>query len=810
MKKISLLLFLFIFFPFDPTIALAQNCSAFSYQQCGNFTSLSCGSASGCTTTDMGNGYCYDTCRCENIIQQGSTFSGWTTGTFPNGQLYCAAMYEGPSCQVVGSSGGNLSGPVYLCGGGGGGQQATTDYTLNMTPTTRSIIKGETTTYSLSVNPISAMDNVTVNLSVSGCPSGATCTFTGGNSVTMAAPASGVTKTLVVTSTNMAPGTHTLTVTGTGNGVTRTSSASLLVSGGANNALCLSITAPDTVTPGQQFQFSARFRNTGTKTWAYPSPGVGHRLGSWNPNDVDIWGPWTARTDMGAGVTVAPNGEITFSRTLTAPTTPQNYNFQFAMLEEGVEWITGPGAVCVKPGGVTVVPSLNVSIVPSATSVTAGQQVTFTVTASSGSGLDSVGLEGLNSSGVPVSNLGETPVTGNSTTRTFNWTSSTPGTFYFGGYAWSAGRASLLRTSPPVVVTVSSATPPLASQCVSMSLTDTSGNPITSVTTGQAFRALVNMRNTGANTWTPSGANNYHLTTMPWNSSNPWSYARTIIGTTVATNGQHTFTLNLTAPATAGTYPLQTQMLQEGVAWFGESCSFPLGSGGGGGITVNSRTNNAECVSVSAPASVVAGSTFTGTITMRNTGTKPWTAAFTPPNGQGHKLGSSNPRSNSVWGSNSVRMLIPNGTTINQNQTYAFSTTFTAPSVAGTYPFTFEMLEEAVQWFGPVCSPSVNSGNITVTPAPITQFTLTVNKTIGGNVTSTDGLISCGATCVRQYNQGSTVTLQAIPDTAQWRFAGWGGACSGTPVTSNCVITVNGNTSVTAQFRPRALQYQEF
>lgn len=901
----------------------AQACSA-SCGSCGGQLTSSCGGASDCRVVEVGGGMCQTWCDC-TVTQQGSTLTQCTSNP-----LQCE--FNGGFCQYDSYQGSFPNGTSYPCDPPDNNGGASTDYNLIVSPSTRSIVNGETTTFTTTITPVSLMDGVPVTLSISGCPSGATCSFVGGNTVTMANPAVTVNKTLTVTSTAVAQNIYTITINATGNSVTRSTTAALSVNSGQNNSLCLFITAPDTLAPGEQFQFSARFRNTGTKTWAYPSPGVGHRLGSWAPKDVDTWGPWTARTDMGGGVTVAPNGEITFTRTLTAPSTPGTYAFQFAMLEEGVEWMIAPGSVCVKPGGVTVqatpapnsqclafdivdgsgnilsnvtpgqsvfsrvrlrntgnttwmpfngnpdamslaitpwaaspwnysrgtfasnvvpgdlvtittpitapntpgtyamsyqlykenqgwigqtctksggvtvVAPLAVNITPSATSVSVGQQINFTINATSGSGLDSVGLESLTSTGVPVNNLGENAVTGNSTSRVFSWTPSSAGTYYFGGYAWSAGRASLLRTTPPVVVTVSNSVPANASQCTSISLTDTSGNPITSVTTNQAFRALVNMRNTGTNTWTPSGANNYHITTLPWNASNPWNYARSIIGTTVATNGQHTFTINLTAPSTAGTYPLQTQMLQEGVAWFGETCDFST-LVGGGGVVVSAPTNNAQCVSVSAPTSVVAGSTFAGTITMRNTGTKPWTAAFTPPNGQGHKLGSSNPRSNAVWGSNSVRMTIPNGTTINQNQTYAFNTTFTAPSVAGTYPFSFEMLEEAVQWFGNLCSPSTNSGNINVTAAPITQYTLTVNKTIGGSVTSTDGLVSCGSNCVRQYNEGTVVTLQAVPDTVQWRFAGWSGACSGT---GNCVVTVNGNTTVTAQFRPRALQYQEF
>ncbi|MEY4602575.1 MAG: hypothetical protein RL292_516 [Candidatus Parcubacteria bacterium] len=109
----------------------------------------------------------------------------------------------------------------------------------------------------------------------------------------------------------------------------------------------------------------------------------------------------------------------------------------------------------------------------------------------------------------------------------------------------------------------------------------------------------------------------------------------------------------------------------------------------------------------------------------------------------------------------------------------------------------------------PSASPTSRTLTVTYTvaPAAVTQYTLTVNKTIGGSVTTTDALVSCGSTCTRAYNQGTVVTLQAVPDTVQWRFAGWGGACSGT---GSCTLTIDGNKNVTAQFRPRALLYQEF
>jgi PASTA domain-containing protein/List-Bact-rpt repeat protein len=65
-----------------------------------------------------------------------------------------------------------------------------------------------------------------------------------------------------------------------------------------------------------------------------------------------------------------------------------------------------------------------------------------------------------------------------------------------------------------------------------------------------------------------------------------------------------------------------------------------------------------------------------------------------------------------------------------------------------------------------------------------------------GTVTSSPAGLACGATCVGQFDDGSTVTLTATP-TGRSRFAGWRGDCSGTGA---CVVSMTGNRSATATF----------
>lgn len=74
-----------------------------------------------------------------------------------------------------------------------------------------------------------------------------------------------------------------------------------------------------------------------------------------------------------------------------------------------------------------------------------------------------------------------------------------------------------------------------------------------------------------------------------------------------------------------------------------------------------------------------------------------------------------------------------------------------------------------------------------------------------GSVTSTPAGIQC-STCQVPFPHGTTVTLQATPDSASSSFAGWGGECSAAGV-SDCSLTLDVARSATAVFQllPRAL-----
>ena len=93
----------------------------------------------------------------------------------------------------------------------------------------------------------------------------------------------------------------------------------------------------------------------------------------------------------------------------------------------------------------------------------------------------------------------------------------------------------------------------------------------TNVTTGAGFDVEITMENAGTTTWTVAGE--YRLGSQNPQDNQTWATGRVDLdeSVSIATGNSHTFQFALTAPATAGTYDFQWQMLQENVEWFGET-----------------------------------------------------------------------------------------------------------------------------------------------------------------------------------------------------------------------------------------------
>lgn len=82
---------------------------------------------------------------------------------------------------------------------------------------------------------------------------------------------------------------------------------------------------------GATYAVSVTVQNNGDSTWTQADS---YRLGSQNPQDNYTWG--LNRVELPASV--PPGGQVTFNFYVTAPSSPGTYDFQWRMVQDGVEW----------------------------------------------------------------------------------------------------------------------------------------------------------------------------------------------------------------------------------------------------------------------------------------------------------------------------------------------------------------------------------------------------------------------------------------------------------------------------------------
>jgi hypothetical protein len=236
-----------------------------------------------------------------------------------------------------------------------------------------------------------------------------------------------------------------------------------------------------------------------------------------------------------------------------------------------------------------------------------------------------------------------------------------------------------------------------------------SGSVPTGVLPGQTFTATITMKNQGTSTWTNSGANPYRLGSQSPQDNTTWGTNRVWLATSPVAPGQNaTFTFNATAPVSPGTYTFAWKMVQEGVAWFGQTFTTTINVG-----------NSASVVSASVPTSVSTGQTFSATITMKNNGGTLWTNTGANP----YRLGSQSPQDNTTWGTNRA-WLVSSPINPSNNATFTFSAK--APAGVGTYTFAWKMLQEPGSYFGATFTTNIS----VVLPGPgtmLASYTLDTN-----------------------------------------------------------------------------------
>jgi len=100
-----------------------------------------------------------------------------------------------------------------------------------------------------------------------------------------------------------------------------------------SNAKYISQDVPTIMSPGADVSLSITLQNTGKTNWTKAD---GFYLGSQNEQDNTTWG--TKRAELNDGDTIVPGANVSFTFNVSVPDSASVYNFQWRMIQEGVNW----------------------------------------------------------------------------------------------------------------------------------------------------------------------------------------------------------------------------------------------------------------------------------------------------------------------------------------------------------------------------------------------------------------------------------------------------------------------------------------
>ena len=180
------------------------------------------------------------------------------------------------------------------------------------------------------------------------------------------------------------------------------------------------------------------------------------------------------------------------------------------------------------------------------------------------------------------------------------------------------------------------------------------------------------------------------------------------------------------------------------------STSFPPSDGpadtqpGDTSITAGAPIDNAAITASSFPDTLTPGESATGTVTVENQGNTTWTAA------DGYKLGAAGD-SDPLYTSD-IRLPLSDQDAVPPGHSHTFLVPLVAPSTAGTYTTDWQMVHEAVTWFGDIASHDVAVGD------PDTQPVDTGSDNGGGGDTGTSPPLDLA----------SAIVMNSPPDATTW------------------------------------------
>ena len=205
-----------------------------------------------------------------------------------------------------------------------------------------------------------------------------------------------------------------------------------------------------------------------------------------------------------------------------------------------------------------------------------------------------------------------------------------------------------------------------------------------SIQAGSGFQPSITFKNVGSATWT--AAANYFLSSRNPYANLNWGINRVNLSAPVSPQSNVTFTPNLTAPSTPGTYTFQWSMIH--LSGFGD---IPASVN-----IVVVQPDNAVFVSQIVGTHVLTGQQFYPSYIFKNTGTTTWIYS------SGYWSVSVNPLSNTTWTLN--RGYLPYNLPVAPGATVIIAPHVTAPSTPGTYMMQWRMSRNDVP-FGQATTP---------------------------------------------------------------------------------------------------------
>lgn len=333
-----------------------------------------------------------------------------------------------------------------------------TDYTLSISPATRTITAGNSTTYAVTATPLNGYTG-TIDLTTTGLPSGAGGSYAPAASLTINGGAASA--TLTITTTTATPsGTHTFTVTGDDNATVgvKTTTADLVV----NPAPDFTLTAtpsPQTVAAGDPALYTISLTPlnsiSGTAQLSASVP-TGPTNTAYSPNLLTTSTPLAVTS----GVTATMNFTITPAQNASAGT----YVYTITATLQGVTKTVNITLTIGQPKDFTI------TVNPTTLTVSQGGSGTATVTVATANGLDanvSLAVTGL--PGSATANWSANPVNpaGASvpSTLTINANAASQGTYTvtitgtYGSLSHSTTLTLQIVDTTPPVITFTSVTP---------------------------------------------------------------------------------------------------------------------------------------------------------------------------------------------------------------------------------------------------------------------------------------------------------------------------------------------------------------